>query len=195
MRVKIGDRLEERIERVYQLAGYSRKGDLIREATRQRVDELEAEYLSREQSVREIFGYTVDRGGVGGSKIRFSPKPESPVRFEYFYVGNPPHTTILDTGNTFVPEETPEGSDLPGIGDTLEAIEGVEQAAILTEGVISVKVAEDSLIPLVDSDGTDSLVDRVYDALGALIEEANQRVREGEETRQDAKQRAVKDYA
>lgn len=195
MRIKIGERLEKRIERVYQLGGHSRKGDLIREATRERVDELEAEYLSREQSVRDAFAYTVDRGGVGGPEVRLTTRTESPVRFEYFYAGDPPHTTILDTGRTFIPEETPEGRDTPGIKDTLEAIEGVEEVRVLRKGAIAVTVAEDTPVPLVGTGSEEPFVDRIYDALGELIEEADRRVREGEETRQEAKQRAVKDYA
>ncbi|MFB6187167.1 MAG: hypothetical protein ABEI86_09920 [Halobacteriaceae archaeon] len=193
MRIQIGQQLEDRIERVYKQAGYSRKGDLVREATRKLVNELEAEYLTQEQSVRDAFTYTINRGGVGGPVIRLSPKTDSPIRFKYFSKGNPPHTTILDTGNTYIPEKAPEGSDLPGIVDTLEDIEGVDRVGVLTKGEISVTVKEDNSIPLVDADG-DTLVDHIYDKLGELIDEANRRVREGEETRQDAMRRAVKDY-
>lgn len=194
MRVKIGEQLERRIERVYQLAGYSRKGDLIREATRQHVDELESECLAREQPVRDAFESSIDRGGVGGPEIRLAPESESPIRFEYFYAGTPPHTTILDTGITFVPEVRPTGSDLPGIKDTLEAIEGVERANVLTEGVISVKLEEDTLDPLGGEGVEEPLVDRIYDELGDLVQAANRRVHNGEETREEAKRRATKDY-
>lgn len=192
MRVQIGQQLENRIERVYKQAGYSRKGDLVRDATRRLVNDLEAEYLTQEQSVRDAFSYTINRGGVGGPVIRFSPRSDSPVRFKYFNKGDPPHTTILDTGNTYIPEEAPDGSDLPGVVDVLEKIDGVKRANVLTKGEISVTVREDNSIPLVDADG--SLVDRIYDTLGELIDEANRRVREGDETRQDAMRRAVKDY-
>lgn len=194
MRVKIGERLEGRIERVYQLAGYSRKGDLIREATRQRVDELEEEYLAREQPVREAFSCSIDRGGVGGSQIRLEPKPDSALRFEYFYSGAPPHTTILDTGTTFIPEESPGGSDVPGIKDTLEAIDGVERADVLTEGAIAIKLGAETLDPGAGTEAEDPFVDRIYEALEDLIENANRRVRREDETREDARRRAVRDY-
>lgn len=194
MRVKIGEYLEKRIERVYQLAGYGRKGDLIRKATREHLDELEAKYITREQSVRDAFSYTIDRGGVGGPEIRLIPNPESPIRFEYVHVGDPPHTTILDTGIAFIPEETPAGRNIPGLKDTLEDIEGIERANVLTAGRITVRITEDTPIPVVEADGGEPLVDRIYDALGELIEETNRRIHEGEETRQDAKRLAVKDY-
>lgn len=194
MRIKISKQLERRIERVYQLSGHGRKGDLIREATRSRLDELEAEYQNREQSIHDAFTYTIDRGGVGGPEIRLTPNPESPVRFEYVYTGDPPHTTILDTGNTFIPEETPNGGEIPGITDTLEEIEYVERVDVLTQGAITVKVTEDASIPLVESEGKETLVHRVYDALEELIEDANRRVCDGEETREKARRRAVTDY-
>lgn len=193
MRVQIGQQLEGRIEKVYKQAGYSRKGDVVREATRKLVNELEAEYLTQEQSVRDAFSYSINRGGVGGPVIRLSPKQDSPIRFEYFSKGDPPHTTILDTGNTYIPEEAPAGSSLHGIVDALEQIEGVERVGVLTKGVISVTVSENNSVPLVEAEGN-ALVDRIYDSLGELIDEANRRVREGKETRQDAKRRAVKDY-
>lgn len=208
MRVKIGERLERRIERVYQLSGYSRKGDLVREATRQRVDELEAQYLSREQPVRDAFDCDVDRGGVGGPEVRLTPTEESALRFEYVYAGSPPHTTILDTGITFIPEETPgetsanspeepvDARDVPGIRDTLEAIDGVERADVLTEGAIVVKLAPDASSPrenAPDREG-DPVLDRIYAALDDLVESANRRVRNGEETREEARQRAVSGY-
>lgn len=192
MRVQIGQQLQDRIERIYKQAGYSRKGDLVREATRKLINDLEAKYLTQEQSVRDAFEYTVNRGGVGGPVIRLSPKTNSPIRFKYFSKGNPPHTTILDTGNTYIPEKAPDGSDLPGIVDVLD-IEGVDRVGVLTKGEISVTVQDDNSIPLVDADG-ETLVDRIYDKLGELIDEANQRVCEGEETRQDAMRRAVKDF-
>lgn len=195
MRVKIGDRLERRIERVYQLDGYSRKGDLIREATRNLVEDLEDAYLNGEAPIREAFAESIDRGGVGGARIRLTPEAESPVRFEYIYEGNPPHTTILDTGLTFVPERTPEGSEVPGIRDTLESLDGVERADVLTEGVISVTLSADAVTPLDGSGGTAPVVDRVYDALADLVRTANRLVREGEDTRQAARRRAIKDYA
>lgn len=191
MRTKIGPQLEERIEKIYRQAGYNRKGDLVREATRQLVNELEAEHLTQEKSVRDAFSYTINRGGVGGPVIRLSPDP--PIRFEYFSKGDPPHTTILDTGNTYIPEEAPEGSDLPGVVDVLEEIDGIAKAGVLTKGEISVTVDENNSTPITDADG-ESLVDQIYDELGTVIDEANRRVREGEETRQDAKRRAVKDY-
>jgi len=195
MRIQIGEQLDERIERVYRQAGYSRKGDLVREATRRLVNDLEADYLTQEQHIRDAFSYTINRGGVRGPVIRFTPKSDSPIRFEYFSKGNPPHTTILDTGNTYLPERAPDGSDLPGIVDALEEVEGIAGVGVLTKGEISVTVAEDNAIPLVepDRDG-EGIVDRVYDILDDLIREANCRVRTGEETRQDAKRRAVKDY-
>lgn len=195
MRVKIGDRLERRIERVYQLDGYSRKGDLIREATRDLVEELEDAYLTGEAPIQEAFDHSIDRGGVGGARIRLTPASESPVRFEYIYDGNPPHTTILDTGLTFIPERTPEGGDAPGIRDTLESLDIVERADVLTEGVITVTLSQDAVAPFAASNGEASIVDRVYDALAELIEGANRRVREGEDTRQAARRRAIKDYA
>lgn len=193
MRVEIGEQTERRIERIYRQAGYSRKGDLVREATRTLVNELEAEYLTHEQSIHDVFTYTINRGGVGGPVIRLRPTNESPVRFKYFSKGNPPHTTILDTGNTFIPEEAPEGSDLPGVVDALEEIEGVDRVGVLTKGEISVTVEEDNAIPL-GGEESNTVVDRIYERLGDLIDEANRRVREGEETRQDAHRRAVKDY-
>lgn len=194
MRAKIGEHLEERIQRVYQLAGYGRKGDLIRKATREHLDELEAKYITREQSVRDAFSHTIDRGGVGGPEIRLIPNPESPMRFEYVHVGDPPHTTILDTGITFVPEKKPAGSNIPGLKDTLEDTESIERANVLTAGGITVRIAEDTPIPVVEAEEEEPLVNRIYDALGELIEEANRRIHEGEETRQDAKRLAVKDY-
>lgn len=194
MRVKISDHLERRLERVYQLAGYSRKGDLIREATRSRLDELEAKYLTHEQSVRDAVSYTIDRGGVDGPEIRLTSTPDAPVRFEYVYVGDPPHTTILDTGQAFVPEETSDRSDIPGIKNTLEAIDGVDRVDVLTEGAISVKVTANTSIPLEEADGENPLVDRIYDALMELITDANQAVRDGELTRAEARRQATKDY-
>lgn len=192
MRVKIGNQLENRISRVYKPAGYSRKGDLVREATRQLVTELEAEYLAQDQSAHDAFSCTIHRGGVGGPVIRL--QPTSSLRFKYFSKGNPPHTTILDTGLTYIPEKSPSGSDYPGVRDTLESLEGVEKANVLTKGEISVTVEEDSAVPVDNSEEETTIVDQIYDELDRLIAEANRRVHDGEETRDDALRRAVKDY-
>ncbi len=194
MRVKIGDTLEERIQKVYQQAGYSRPGDLVREATRELVTDFEADHLTQEQSVRDGFTCTVNRGGVGGPVIRLQPKTESPFRFKYFSKGDPPHTTIFDTGTTYIPEHSPTGSDVPGLEDALEQIDGVEQVTVLTKGELSVTVKADRSLPVDDSDVEDTLVDQLYAELERVIDEADQRVRTGDETRQDAHRRAVTDY-
>lgn len=194
MRVKIGDALEERITRVYQQAGYSRPGDLVREATTELVTDLEAEHPTQDQSVRDGFTYTINRGGVGGPVIRLQPKTESLFRFKYFSKGDPPHTTIFDTGTTYIPEHSPTGSDVPGVEDTLEQIDGVEKVNVLTKGEISVTVKADNSLPVVDDEAENTLVDQLYDSLEQLIEEGNRRVRDGDETRQDALRRAVTDY-
>lgn len=186
VRPELPQQLEDRIETIYRQAGYQSKGDLVRDAVRKHVNELEAEHHVQEVAVRDAFDYSIHRTRVSGPEIRFTPKREAPVRFKYVDKGNPPHTTLLDTGTTYVAEDD--------IVDALENIEGVERAGVLTKGEIKVTVAEDNPVPLAESDTQKPLVDRVYDTLDPIIREANQRVLDGEETRRDAFERAVKPY-
>lgn len=114
---------------------------------------------------------------------------ESPVRLQYYSNGEPPHTTILDTGHSFGAQDEVE--------DALIRIEGVASARILPDGVIKVNVSEANQLPLTDADGSlvdGTLVDEIYDVLGELVESANRSVLEGEETRSEARERAIREY-
>jgi len=186
MRPEIPDQLENRIETVYRQAGYRSKGDLVRDAVRKHVNDLEAEHHINEVAVRDAFDDTIYRTSVSGPEIRFTSKSNTSFRFKYVDKGNPPHTTLLDTGTTYVAEDN--------IVDALENLEGVARTRVLTKGEIKVTVAEDNPVPLAESDTQKPLVDRVYDTLDPLIKEANQRVLNGEETRQEAFEQAVKPY-
>ncbi|QZY01225.1 hypothetical protein K6T25_15445 (plasmid) [Halobaculum rubrum] len=71
-------------------------------------------------------------------------------------------------------------------------MEGVKNVNILTEGTIRVDVSEENQVPL--SGDEDTFVDRIYDAMGDLIQERNRRVVEGEESKDEAYKRAIRDY-
>lgn len=53
-------------------------------------------------------------------------------------------------------------------------------------------VSETNRLPITSA--SHSLVDEIYDALGELVESANRSVLEGEETRDEARERAIRDY-
>lgn len=183
MRPEIPPPTSERIERIYRRAGFEDPADLVRYATVKYLNELEADHHVEERLVRETFEYTVRRSSVCPAQIRLAPATESPVRFQIFAEGEPPHATILDTGNSFVAQDEVE--------DALAAVEGVETARVLTDGVVKLLVSEGNSRPLTGPG--DSLVDGVYDALGELVETANRSVLEGEETRSEARERAIRD--
>ena len=186
MRPEIPQQLADRIEKVYRQAGYQNKGDLVRDAVRQYVNDLEAEHHVQEVAVDDAFDYAIHRTGVGGPEIRLTAKSNSPVRFKYVSKGDPPHTTLLDTGSTYIAEDD--------VVDAIEDVQGVGRAGVLTDGVIKITVAENNPVPLTDSDDGQPLVSQVFETLETLITDANQRVLDGEETRQEAFQRAVRAY-
>jgi hypothetical protein len=174
----------ERIERIYREAGFDDPDDLVRHATVKYLNELEADHRVEERLVRDTFDFVVRRSRVGPTQIRLAPAKASPVRLQYYAEGEPPHTTVLDTGRSFVARDEVE--------DALTRIDGVASARILAEGVIKVNVSETNRLPLTGADH--SLVDEIYDALGELVESANRSVLEGEETRVEARERAVQDH-
>ncbi|WP_225917876.1 hypothetical protein [Halobaculum rubrum] len=183
MRPKIPDTLAQRIEEVYRHGNHESGAELVRHAARKRVNELEAEYHAQEKEVRDVFDYEIRRSMGGGVQIRLTPRTNSPVRFKYFSKGDPPHTTILDTGTSYIGEDT--------LKSALQ-MEGVKNVNILTEGTIRVDVSEENQVPL--SGDEDTFVDRIYDAMGDLIQERNRRVVEGEESKDEAYKRAIRDY-
>lgn len=194
MRPEIPPSTSERIERIYREAGFDDPGDLVRRATVKYLNELEADHRVEERLVRDTFDYVVRRSSVAPTRIRLAPTKESPVRLQYCAEGEPPHTTILDTGHSFVAQDEVE--------DALTQIEGVASARILADGVIRVSVSETNRLPLTgaddspedDSSSDETLVDEIYDVLGELVESANRSVLEGEETRSEARERAIRDY-
>lgn len=179
-RPEIPEGLERRIEDVYEQAGYKTKSELVRDAARQHVNDLEAKHHVTKQLKRDLFQYRIVEHEHKGPEIRLAPQQGSQLRFKYFDKGDPPHTTILDTGNTWVGQDD--------IEEAVQEVQGVDRCGVLTKGAISVDVAEYNDVPI------EELVDDVYDALYELIEEADRRVAEGEQTREKALEDAVAPY-
>ena len=199
MRPEIPPSTSKRIQRIYREAGFDDPGDLVRRATVKYLNELEADHAVEERLVRDTFDCVVRRSSVGPTQIRLAPTKKSPVRLQHYAEGEPPHTTILDTGHSFVAQDEVE--------DALTRTEGVASARILPDGVVNVNVSETNRLPLVGADcspedtsrtdassANETLVDEIYDALGELVESANRSVLEGEETRSEARERAIREY-
>jgi len=156
--------------------------EFAKKALRRRLNEVEAEVLTGTQLKGDLFRCETIPGDERRlTEIRFLPKEDSQIQFEYFQKGNPPHTAYLDTGNTVI------GAD--EIEEALTDIKGIERCLVPnTTGEIKLTVAEDNNRPLSE------VIENIRDDLYELIRERDRRVERGEETRGDAKSRALRDY-
>lgn len=156
--------------------------DFISETVRRRLTELEAELLTGIQLKGDLFRcQTIPGDERSLTEIRFHPREDSQIQFEYFSEGDPPNTAYLDTGNTVI------GAD--EIEEALDDTNGIERCLVPnTTGDIRLTVAEKNDRPL------NEVIETVRDELYELIRERDRRVKEGEETRGDAKSRALRGY-
>lgn len=182
MRPEIEGSLEERVKRVYKEAGYGTASELVRDAVRDHLNQIEAEQYAEEPSERPFFTYQIFSVDDYPTEIRLFPK-EDFLEVEPFEEGDPPHTVVFDTGISYV------GAD--EIQDKLEQITGVDHVQIsIPSGQIQVYESEDKPY---DSD-YETLVSSVYEVLSQLFAEIDRRAEDGELTRQESYQRAIAPY-
>lgn len=181
MRPEITGTLEDRVKRIYKEAGYGTASELVRDAVRNHLNDLEAQIQSDDSSARRHFSYRIFTSQGYPPEIRLSPKNDSPIKVERFEKGGPPYTVLLDTGTSYI------GADK--IEETLEQLDGVDDCSVPhTSGEIYVHVAEDNSKPL------ETLIDEVYDSMFQLIEQSDKAVETGELTRQESYRQAVRPY-
>lgn len=173
---------EMRLERICSETEYSNPRELVRNALRRRLNELEAEELTSTQLKRDLFRcQTIPGNKKSLTQVRFIPQEDSQIRFRYFHKGNPPHTAYLDTGNTVI------GAD--EIENNLTDIDKIENCLVPnTTGDTRVRISENNNQPL------NKLIEDVRDVLYNLIRERDKRIEQNKETRGDAKSRALRGY-
>lgn len=182
MHLDLSDLDEIRLQRISDETEYNDAEEFVTKALRRRLNELEAEVLTGIQLKGDLFRCKTIPGDERSlTQIRFFPKEDSQLQFEYFQKGNPPHTAYLDTGNTVIGADEIEGA--------LNDIQGIERCLVPnTTGDIQFTVAEDNEQPLSE------VIENIRDDLCELIRERDRRVEQGEETRGDATSRALRDY-
>lgn len=182
MHLDLSDLDEMRLQRISDETEYNDTEEFVKTALRRRLNELEAEVLTGIQLKGDLFRcQTIPGDEKSLTKIRFYPKEDSQIRLKYFSKGDPPHTAYLDTGNTVI------GAD--EIEEALDDINGIERCSVPnTTGDIRFAVAENNERPL------NEIIENIRDDLYELIRERDRRVEQGEETRGDAKSRALRGY-
>lgn len=182
MKLDLNDHDEMRLQRISEETGYGTPEEFVKKALRRRLSAVEAEALTSIQLKGDLFRcQTIPGDERSLTEIRFQPQTDSQVQLEYFAKGDPPHTAYLDTGNTVIgaDEIEEELSDISGVGDC---------SVPNTTGDIRFTVTEGNQRPVSE------LVEAIRDELYQLIRERDRRVAQGEETRGDAKSRALKGY-
>lgn len=182
MHLDLSDHDEMRLQRISEEAEYKTAEEFVKKALRRRLSAVEAKALTSIQLKGDLFRcQTVPGDEQTLTEVRFQPQTESQVQFEYFAKGDPPHTAYLDTGNTAI------GAD--EIEEELSDISGVADCSVPnTTGDTRFTVAEENQRPVSE------LVEHIRDELYQLIRERDRRVAQGEETRGDAKSRALRGY-
>lgn len=182
MHLDLSDYDEMRLQRVSEETEYDTAEEFVKKALRRRLNAVEAEALTSIQLKGDLFHcQTIPGDEQTLTEIRFQPQTESQVQFKYFAKGDPPNTAYLDTGNTVI------GAD--EIEEELSDINGIERCLVPnTTGDIRLTVTEDNEQPLSE------LVEHIRDELYQLIRERDRRVAQSEETRGDAKSRALRGY-
>lgn len=182
MRPEIDGSLEERVKRVYKQAGYGTASELVRDAVRNHLNQIEAEQYEEELAERPFFTYQIFSVEDYPTEIRLFPKEDS-LKVEPFEEGNPPHTVVYDTGISYV------GADQ--IEEEIEKISGVDY--------VQISISTGQIRVYDDQDGSrgpnqESLVNHIYETLSQLFAEFDRRIEDGELARQESYQRAISPY-
>lgn len=182
MHLEIENSLEERIDRVYKKAGYSTASELVRDAVRDRLNQIEARQYSEETTERPFFKYRIFKSKGYPTEVRLIAKQES-VKFEIFENQNKPQTVVFDTGVSYI------GAD--DVEKRLEQIKEVAQVqiSILTGEILLHEQQNESLEP-----NQEILLNQIYDSLSQLFAESDRRVAEDEITQQESYHRAISPY-
>lgn len=182
MHLEIENSLEERIDRVYKKAGYSTASELVRDAVRDRLNQIEARQYSEETTERPFFKYRIFKSKRYPTEVRLIAKQES-VKFEIFENQNKPQTVVFDTGASYI------GAD--DVEKRLEQIKAVAQVqiSILTGEILLHEQQDESLEP-----NQEILLNQIYDSLSQLFAEFDRRVAEDEITQQESYHRAISPY-
>lgn len=182
MRPEIEGSLESRVKHVYKQAGYGTASELVRDAVRKHLNQVEAQDYTDGPAGRPLFRYRIYPSEEYPTEIRLLPKEES-LTFESFEHGEPPHTLVFDTGVSYV------GAD--AIEDELREIDGVDHIQIpIQAGEIRVYVTADEAPEL----EFDQLVNLIYETLVHLFAVSDKQVESGSRTRQESYQHAVAPY-
>jgi hypothetical protein len=182
MQLDLNDLDKIRLQRISEETEYNSAEEFVKNALRRRLNELEGEVLTSIQLKGDLFRCETIPGDENSlTEIRFFPQEDAQIHFKYFEKGDPPHTAYLDTGNTVI------GAD--EIEEALNNINGIERCLVPnTTGDIRLTVAEGNERPISE------VIENIRDDLYELIRERDRRVERGEETRGDAKSRALRDY-
>lgn len=182
MRPEIEGSLESRVKRVYKQAGYGTASELVRDAVRNHLNQIEAQGYTDGPVGRPLFRYRIYPSEEYPTEIRLLPKEDS-LTFESFEHGEPPHTVVFDTGVSYV------GAD--AIKDGLREINGVEYVQVPVQtGAIRIYVTADEA----PEGEYEQLVNRVYETLVYLFAVADKQVENDAVTRQESYQQAVAPY-
>ncbi len=114
------------------------------------------------------------------SQITLEPSKDSRPEFEYFSKGDPPHTTILDTGVVWIGQDP--------IEETIENIPEVRKCYLkLTTGEIVVEYTD-------SGEESEIIVEKILHVLTDLIDSHEQLVMESKRTRRETREDAIAPY-
>jgi hypothetical protein len=114
------------------------------------------------------------------SRISLEPEEQSSLEFEYFAKGDPPHTTILDTGVAWIGRNP--------IEEAIEVVPEVENCSIgLTTGSIGVEYTDSGEQPEI-------IVEKLLYELRNLVDSHEELVLKSEKTRRKTREDAIAPY-
>jgi len=154
MRPEIPPALEERIEKIYENAGYASGTELVRDAVRRWVSELETKYPERGDDDYPDLSYTVS-SNTKLIKLELIPTEDSDLRIGDSG-GQHQSVPTLYTESAMIKNET--------MKPALESITGVKYGGLTHSGEFSVKISRDTEADL------DSIVDEVFRTIKNVIQ-------------------------
>jgi Arc/MetJ-type ribon-helix-helix transcriptional regulator len=176
VRPKIEGRLEDRIKSIYKDAGYGTASELIRDAVRSHLTELEAE-LHDSSKLGEHFTYRIITSPNTPPEIRIFPSGDTKICVEERPDGDSP-AVIIDTGTSYV------GSD--HVTNALDDIEGIERCLIPMSGD-SIRI----YLLQVSDNRVEFIINSALSRLEDLVENYDASVKDGDLDRIESYQNAI----
>jgi len=175
MRPEIPGALGERIETIYEDAGYSTGSELVRDAVRRWLDTLEARFLGEESPRDPDFTFAVSSNSAL-VRLRLTPTEDSDLQVSN-RGGQSQSVPTLVTGDTTIRNDT--------LKPALEQVDGVKRGTMTATGEIEIQFERDGSADL------QAAVDEVFGVIEDVIERKNVRVRKWSRQRPDSQRRTL----